>query len=72
MDTYNPKVGGFPGLFPAIFISFEFVALYWGTDNYNLADLGGPQVYHFSSYLFAAGTKHTKHPRTGLRIGLQG
>ena len=36
------------------------------------ADLGGPQIYHVSFYLFAAVTKNTKYPRTGLRIGLRG
>ena len=36
------------------------------------ADRGGPKIYHLSCYLFAAGTKHTKYPRTGLRIGLRG
>ncbi len=35
------------------------------------ADLAGPQIYHLSFYLFAAGTKHTKYPRTGLMIGLR-
>ncbi len=36
------------------------------------ADLGGPQIYNLSLYLFAAGTKNTEYPRTGLKIGLRG
>ncbi len=34
--------------------------------------LGGPQIYHLSFYLLAAGTKNTKYPRMGLSIGLNG
>ncbi len=36
------------------------------------ADLGAPHICHVYFYLFAAGTKNTKYPRTGLRIGLRG
>ncbi len=35
------------------------------------ADLTGPQIYHLSVYLFAAGAKDTKYPLTGLRIDLR-
>ncbi len=36
------------------------------------AELGGPQMYHWSFDLYAAGTKNTEYPRTGLRIGPRG
>jgi hypothetical protein len=36
------------------------------------ADVEGPQIYHLTFHLFAVGSKNTKCPRMGLRIGLQG
>jgi hypothetical protein len=42
----------------------EAAKLFW-------ADHGGPQIYHLYFYLFAAGPKNTKYPRTGLLIGVR-
>ncbi len=63
----QPEWGGSPG--PARggtrYEPLRKVELTW-------ADLGGPQIYDLSVYLFAAGTKNPKYPRAGLGSGLQG